>query len=724
MNPDELNHIIDQPEGLKIEFKRHLYKITDSDYSLMTPQQKRKELKLLQWGEFLKDILSIANGNVNATSQNGYLIIGVEDATKEKYDVGQIDETSLRKQIIQRLTDIANPPLADIHCNLIELEGKRLLLITIPPSPHLHETIKDLQTPKRIYPKHTVFVRRGEEIEPASNAERKAILAEKERLLYTLNNPITQGSIDVHNHFDQGCNLPTVGRYTGENSRLLVAVPQKERFAKSITAWMDRLKRRVEWLTDDQCQVLHQFRYRHRALVTGCAGSGKTLLAAEKAIRLDAAGVRTLVLCHNPNLARYIASLIANPAIDVYDFTTFVNKLNGISIAEHAGWTAFEEPLGEDLDRAFDAVNETTAVYEAIIVDEGQDFRDEWWVLVDAILHHSTSKTLYIFCDDNQALLPHRAHYPVDCQPVSMSRNCRNAGNIFEIVRRFHRDAPLTSNFLADDGIAKVSLFDEQDFRIRLEEALLDAYNYVNHTQIRLLTNEASAETSKINGFEFIRQTEYRWRIVISKHLYAMREKALRRVVRLRSGNSSSEIANRFGIPQGQLPEDYLSVPLLSQEKVPSPQDVRSVQVFASKLVPFFGGRINNTVRFAIRNRELYLTANTHTGKETTVNDASKTYFYSLPIWASSLRVGRATRVVANWNFGVTDDIIPLYAIDAFKGLECDALVLVVNSTSHNLLREMYVGSSRAVCYLNVVISRSVFSKLTSLADLDVRFMS
>ncbi|MDI1437622.1 DEAD/DEAH box helicase family protein [Polyangium sorediatum] len=499
---------------------------------------------------------------------------------------------------------------------------------------------------------------------------------------------------------------------------------EKEKFAPSITEWMVKLKRNVEHLTNDQVKALHQIRFRSRALITGCAGSGKTLLAAEKAIRLDAAGMRTLLLCHNPNLAQHLASLVANSSVDVYDITTFVNKLAEVATPERLDWTAFDEPLDQDVNHAFDAVNKTTASYEAIIVDEGQDFRESWWALIDAFLEYSRTKTLYVFYDDNQALLPHRAPYPMGSEPISMSKNCRNGGNIFEIVRRFHRDAPLTSSVLTADGIAKVTPFDERDLDTRLTEALLDAHKYAKQDRIRVLTNESSAEASKINGFEFVKHSERRWQIVVTNELRKLCTKALRRVDHLRSGNSHSEIANRYGIPLDQAPAEYLVVPQLSHEATPTSEDVRAVRQLATRMRPFFEGTAKAEAQFFTRNEGIYLGARTHTGKETTVNDATKARFYSSATWASSLRAERPTKVLANHASWVADQVIPLYSVDAFKGLECDALVFFVNSINRNLPREMYVGSSRAVCYLHVVISRSVLSRLKSLADLDPRFLS
>lgn len=391
---------------------------------------------------------------------------------------------------------------------------------------------------------------------------------------------------------------------------------QADRFSPSITAWMAQLKKKVEMLTADQAQTLHQIRFKNRARITGCAGSGKTLLAAEKAIRLDAAGMRTLVLCHNPNLARHLASLIRNPSIDVCDLATFVHRLAGTAPPPGDRWTAYEEPLENDLERALAAIDKSTAVYEAIIVDEGQDFRDSWWALLDALLQHSHSKTLYIFSDDNQALLPHRSNYPINHEAISMSKNCRNGGNIFEIVRRFHRGAPLVSNFLTAEGVARVTPFDDRDCLARLEEALLDAHKNAGHSQIRVLTNEPTAHSSMINGFEFVRGNERKWRAVVEQDLDRLRSKALRRAQGLRSssGYRRSEVASKFNIPLGQTVADYLTLPPLSQGIFPNDKDIRAVKQFALKLLPFFSGTKNPNVRFTTNNQELFLIAKSNGG--------------------------------------------------------------------------------------------------------------
>jgi hypothetical protein len=54
---------------------------------------------------------------------------------------------------------------------VVELDGVRLAVTTIPPSPHLHEITRGLLS----FSERTVFIRRGDSISVASATERDAI---------------------------------------------------------------------------------------------------------------------------------------------------------------------------------------------------------------------------------------------------------------------------------------------------------------------------------------------------------------------------------------------------------------------------------------------------------------------------------------------------------------------------------------------------------------------
>ncbi|MBK8027680.1 MAG: hypothetical protein IPK19_41445 [Chloroflexi bacterium] len=107
--------------------------------------------------------------------------------------------------------------------------------------------------------------------------------------------------------------------------------------------------------------------------------------------------MRTLMLCHSPRLADYLRSLTAGKEIEVYDFVTWVYRLIDNSASVSPTWTHYEEPSDADLDRVLEILLESPERYDAVIVDEGQDFRSEWWLAVEAALVDPRAGILYIF---------------------------------------------------------------------------------------------------------------------------------------------------------------------------------------------------------------------------------------------------------------------------------------------------------------------------------------
>jgi PhoH-like protein len=221
--------------------------------------------------------------------------------------------------------------------------------------------------------------------------------------------------------------------------------PESKHFSASLHKHMAEFQHHIETLTREQYRVIRQLGPNRRVRIIGCAGSGKTLVAAEKAIRLGAAGLRTLVLCHNPLLAKHIAGLTQGSSVAVWAFGDWVRTLTSTPAETAVGlWTNYDEPEQRALEAAFDILGKSHDGFDAIIVDEGQDFRPEWWVVVEAALAAPESGILYIFHDDHQSLLPHRSSYPVVEPVLDLSRNCRNSGRVFNLVRYFHPQAPET----------------------------------------------------------------------------------------------------------------------------------------------------------------------------------------------------------------------------------------------------------------------------------------
>src|SRR5207247_660554 len=76
---------------------------------------------------------------------------------------------------------------------------------------------------------------------------------------------------------------------------------------------------------------------------------------------------------------------------------------------------------------------------DAVIVDEGQDFRENWWLSLQCLLRDSDNGILYIFYDDNQNLYQPNQHIPLETAPFPLIENCRNTQIIHDFIRQFYR---------------------------------------------------------------------------------------------------------------------------------------------------------------------------------------------------------------------------------------------------------------------------------------------
>ncbi len=173
MDIELLQFLLIQPESANLEFKRRLYTLDTGD-SMAKKRQR---------GELIKDILALPNGSPTTVGDKAYLIIGADDklqadGTRQLFDVAP---KALTKQRILHLVNAAcQPRLQDIEYEPVEFTGKRLLVITIWPTPHLHETTRDLTTSQGSFSKHTVFTRHDENIDIATQRERETILKLKQ----------------------------------------------------------------------------------------------------------------------------------------------------------------------------------------------------------------------------------------------------------------------------------------------------------------------------------------------------------------------------------------------------------------------------------------------------------------------------------------------------------------------------------------------------------------
>ena len=166
-----------------------------------------------------------------------------------------------------------------------------------------------------------------------------------------------------------------------------------------------------------------------RARIEGAAGTGKTVLAMEEAARSGRSGERTLLTCYNSALAKELRRRLA----DVGNVT--VANFHGLclSVADATGLPVesgaddrsyFEDYLPELLVKAL--CSDETQRFSRIVVDEGQDFLDNWWIALDEAI--VPGGRIRVFFDSNQRLYDRHSDLVEatgNSFPIQLSRNLR-----------------------------------------------------------------------------------------------------------------------------------------------------------------------------------------------------------------------------------------------------------------------------------------------------------
>ena len=197
----------------------------------------------------------------------------------------------------------------------------------------------------------------------------------------------------------------------------------------------------LQVLTQQQFHILRAIDAVPRVAISGGAGTGKTVLAMEEAHRRAEGGARTLFICYNRGLATETRRrLKGDPQVTVMTFHELCADMTRRAGVPHpeGGSEAqlFEEIWPELLMQALERLPDER--YDAIIVDEGQDFLPLWWPAIESGL--GLEGVFRIFYDNNQRVYASAMKLPqdVDLVPIRLTLNLRNTRRIHELVRQHY----------------------------------------------------------------------------------------------------------------------------------------------------------------------------------------------------------------------------------------------------------------------------------------------
>jgi hypothetical protein len=209
----------------------------------------------------------------------------------------------------------------------------------------------------------------------------------------------------------------------------------------------ERERQKIEELTQNQFRVLRQLRAHRRAAIVGGAGTGKTMLAMEKASQLADAGCRVLFLCFNKNLADWVGRSLKRDHVMACTFHSLVGYARnwaGLRDASRMDWEEFNQKAPDLLMDAAAIIRTpdsglTDKLFDAILVDEAQDFEDTWWYPLPDLLKDPQNGIFYVFFDDNQRLYTQISNIPMEGEPFYLDENLRNTQHIHAALSPYAR---------------------------------------------------------------------------------------------------------------------------------------------------------------------------------------------------------------------------------------------------------------------------------------------
>ena len=201
-------------------------------------------------------------------------------------------------------------------------------------------------------------------------------------------------------------------------------------------------------LTDTQIAAFDMVRRNRRVVVFGSAGTGKTVLACEKARQMRDEGNVVLLTCYNRLLSERLGS---DPTLEGVTVSTFhAHCLSLVQVAAldvpscpDRTWWENDAPLV-----MMEGAGRVGSVFDVIIVDEGQDFSGQWIEALESTCKHGADSPFFIFADENQKLWQRDWDQPEGFMRFDLTKNCRNAQPIAQRV------AAIVDMPLDDRGVA------------------------------------------------------------------------------------------------------------------------------------------------------------------------------------------------------------------------------------------------------------------------------
>lgn len=260
---------------------------------------------------------------------------------------------------------------------------------------------------------------------------------------------IEQAIVRMEAHIRSKYGVPA-GLTGGEHKAFLDRMNRSIGFVQVLGVRIAREGEQIIQVTTEQLDVLGDLEANERMLVHGSAGTGKTIIAQTFAKRLAEQQKHVLLLFFNRGIASKVRyAFERNSTVTVSTFSSFAKRL--VEKLEPSWWAAQTLKDNEFWHttlplKLMDLPGESLQQFDAIIVDEGQDFKPEWFEFLNALVRKGNGSHYTVLLDEKQDIFHHWKSFPCEPSPAKkvLTKNCRNTKHIVDYLN-CHYPTPMLS---------------------------------------------------------------------------------------------------------------------------------------------------------------------------------------------------------------------------------------------------------------------------------------
>jgi hypothetical protein len=254
-------------------------------------------------------------------------------------------------------------------------------------------------------------------------------------------------------------------------------------------------------------------------LIRGVAGSGKTIILASRAKMLSKQNPdwKILILCYNISLSNAIQQMInhmLNEPEDLFDFDTDVKSVRNqnIVVRNFHSWLKNDLRIREtQLPEMIEKIEKKETIlptYDAILIDEGQDFEADWLKLVGLLISADTQSLLLVE-DRAQTIYKRKRSYVQDIglsfqgRSKVLSINYRNTRQIVKFAWDFYREHSIFKNKVVNRDLDGEIIAPQSTKRNGPDTGIVKAANFFDEMrmvsrQIKKLNEERKVPLEEI----------------------------------------------------------------------------------------------------------------------------------------------------------------------------------------------------------------------------------